>query len=352
MKDAPVLDLIIVGQGLAGSALAMRALKRRYQILVFDTPVENRSSAIAAGLVNPITGKNMVKTWLADEIFPSMLNYYTEIEQLTHRNFFHSRSLYRPFGSIAEQNEWMAKSAEDIYQPYISHLSTRSLYPGKANDTLGGITLKRTGYLDTRLYMEAVREFLKARGSYEESLFVSDKLQIQPDGIRYGDHRAKRIVFCQGVQNALNPWFNYLPIRSLKGEFLSVQCDWENDVILNRGVYMVPGLLEGEWRVGSTYDWSDQTTGITENARKELREKLEQLICLPYQIKGQDWGVRPTTPDRKPILGSHPKHDSLLIFNGFGTKGASLAPYFSEVLIRWIEGEGMIGKEADITRFN
>ncbi|HET9052701.1 MAG TPA: FAD-dependent oxidoreductase, partial [Cyclobacteriaceae bacterium] len=70
-----------------------------------------------------------------------------------------------------------------------------------------------------------------------------------------------------------------------------------------------------------------------------------------YSITGQQWGFRPTTPDRKPILGSHPQHKSLVIFNGLGTKGVSLAPYFSEVLFRWMENKGMINREADVTRF-
>jgi glycine oxidase len=348
----PAIDLIIVGQGLAGSALAMRALNRHYRIKVFDTPSENRSSRIAAGLVNPITGQNMIKTWMADDLFPSLFKFYREIEELTNRSFFHPRPIYRPFGNIAEQNEWMGKSSKAIYEPYMHGLSAAPVYPGQVKDPLGGITLKQAGYLDTRLYLNAVQEFLTMRGYFEGKAFSAEKLEIYDDGIGYENFRAKKIVFCQGVQNASNPWFKHLPVKSLKGEFLTVQCEWKNDVILNRGVYMVPGARDGEWRVGSTYDWNDRNPGVTDLARSELSEKLEQLICLPYQITGQDWGVRPTTPDRKPILGAHPNYNSVIIFNGFGTKGVSLAPYFSEVLIRWMENEGTIGKEADITRFN
>lgn len=349
---APAIDMIIVGQGLAGSALAMRALQRQYEIKVFDTPSENRSSTIAAGLINPITGKKMIKTWMADELFPSLFSFYPQIEQLTNCRFFYPRSMYRPFGSIAEQNEWMGKSVEPMYRSFISGLSVIPLYQGSVKEPFGGITLKRSGYLDTRTYLHAVRTFLAARGALEKRLFQPGKLEIHADGITYENLRARKIVFCQGAQNASNPWFQYLPIKSLKGELITVQSEWKNDVILNRGVFMVPGAQEGEWRVGSTYNWTDHSPGTTDSARKELSQKLDQLICLPYRVSGQDWGVRPTTPDRKPILGAHPKYNSLIIFNGLGTKGVSLAPYFSEVLIRWMENEGTIGKEADITRFN
>jgi glycine/D-amino acid oxidase-like deaminating enzyme len=131
-----------------------------------------------------------------------------------------------------------------------------------------------------------------------------------------------------------------------------MQCDWQTDVILNRGVYVVPGTQSGEWRVGATYNRGDHQPEITGEAREELTGKLEDLIRMPYSITGQQWGVRPTSPDRKPIIGAHPQNRSLIIFNGFGTKGVSLAPYFSEVLIRWMEKKGTINKEADVTRFN
>ncbi|HMF70273.1 MAG TPA: FAD-dependent oxidoreductase [Flavitalea sp.] len=348
---SPQIDLIIVGQGLAGSAVAMRALARDYKILVLDEPAGNRSSRMAAGLFNPFTGRKMVKTWLADEIFPSLYLYYSEVEDLTKKRFFYDIPIYRPFGNIKEQNEWMAKSADSDYQNYISGLSATSGFNGKVNDPFGGITLKQTGYLDTQTYLEAVREYLEVRGSYRVQIFDADKLEIGDNWVRYENLTARKVVFCQGVQNTSNHWFRDLPLISLKGEFLTVQSEWKKDVILNRGVYMVPSAHPDTWRVGATYNRKDHRPEITSWARNELTHKLEELIRMPYAVTGQQWGVRPTTPDQKPIIGAHPKYDSLIIFNGLGTKGVSLAPYFSEVLIRWLEKKGTINKEADVTRF-
>lgn len=352
MNSALEIDLLIIGQGLAGSAIAMRAISRGYKILVLDEPSENRSSLIAAGLFNPITGKKNVKTWLADEIFPSLHEYYREVERLTKRTFFHSMPVYKPFLSLQEQNEWMGKSVEASYRDYIAGLCSGHNFGGKVNDPFGGITLKQSGYLDTRGYLESVREFLRARSAFQAERFDSDKLAVDKDSVRYENILAKKVIFCQGVQNATNPWFKMFPVNSLKGEFLTVQCAWQKDVILNRGVYLVPGSSPVDWRSGSTYNWNDHSPEITTWARRELTKKLGDLIRMPYTITGQQWGVRPTSPDRKPIIGAHPQNRSLIIFNGFGTKGVSLAPYFSGVLIRWMEKKGTINKEADVTRFN
>lgn len=352
MNNATEVDFLIVGQGLAGSAIAMRAVARDYKILVLDEPLQNRSSLVAAGLFNPVTGRNMVKTWLADKIFPALFAYYTAVERQTKRKFFYSMPLYRPFGSIAEQNEWMGKSADVFYRNYISGIFAAGGFDGKVNDPYGGITLKQSGFLDTRSYLEAVRDYLEARAAFQTGFFDADKLEVGQTAVRYAGVRAKRIIFCQGYENGSNPWFKTFPLIPLKGEFLTVQSAWEKDVILNRGVYMVPGTRRGEWRVGATYNRNDQSPEITSGARGELTQKLEDLICMPYTITGQQWGIRPTTPDRKPVIGGHPRHKSLIIFNGFGTKGVSLAPYFSEILIRWMENKGTIDREADVTRFN
>jgi glycine/D-amino acid oxidase-like deaminating enzyme len=176
-------------------------------------------------------------------------------------------------------------------------------------------------------------------------------LEIREDSVSYKGMTAGKIVFCQGVANGSNPWFSSIPVNSLKGEFLTIQCHWENDVILNRGIYMVPGRDRHVWRVGATYNWNDHSPRPTDAARTELIQKLEGIFRIPYSIKDQQWGLRPTTPDRKPILGAHPLHPRLIIFNGLGTKGVSLAPYFSEVLFRWMENQGTIRKEADVSRF-
>lgn len=351
MKDAVEIDFLIVGQGLAGSALAMRALLRNHTVMVLDAPSQNHSSRVAAGLFNPVTGRNHVKTWLADEIFPFLFRFYREAERVTGAKFFYEMPLHRPFASAAEQNEWMARSTDDSYRNYIASLSTAGNADPAIEEPFGGVTFTQTGYVSTGPYLLAVRQYLERADAYREMTFVPEELVVEKGHVRLGNIRAKKIVFCQGAQNELNPWFRNVPVKPLKGEFITIQCRWRKNVILNRGVYMVPGEHPEEWRVGSTYNWDDRSLGPTPRAREEISQRLKLFFRLPFTVTGQKWGFRPSTPDRKPVLGGHPAYPPLVIFNGLGSKGVSLAPYFSEVLIRWLENEGMIHKEADVTRF-
>lgn len=351
MKNAADVDLLIIGQGLAGSAVAMRALAKNYRIMVLDQPAKNRSSTAAAGLFNPITGRKMVKTWLADELFPCLHQFYPEVERVTSSRFFYPMPIYRPFFSIEEQNEWMGKSTDTLFKNFTPRVSLTPQFGEKISDPFGGLTLSQSGYIDTRAYLSAVRDYLLARSSFQVATFDDRDLEIGVDGLRYGKLRARKVIFCQGVGNLSNRWFGMLPVKSLKGEYLTIQSQWVNDVILNRGIYMVPGPDLGAWRVGATYNWNDATAAISDWARAELTQKLNAVFRIPYTITGQQWGFRPTTSDRKPIIGVHPDHPSLIIFNGLGTKGVSLAPYFSEVLFRLLENKGTIEREADVTRF-
>jgi glycine/D-amino acid oxidase-like deaminating enzyme len=185
------------------------------------------------------------------------------------------------------------------------------------------------------------------QASLLEEFFDESALTFTSRGVEYGGYRASKIIFCQGVQSLAGKLFSWLPIRPLKGETLSIQTDHIISSIYNRGVYVVPGI----WKVGATYQANDLTPSVTDRARLELTEKLDELITFPYEITTQSWGMRPTTPDRKPILGPHPNHQEVVIFNGLGTKGVSLAPYFSGVLAAWLENKAPINKEVDIERY-
>ena len=355
MRNSVDVDLLIIGQGLAGSALAMTALSRGLRVFVVDEPAGNRSSVIAAGLFNPVTGRKMSKTWKADALFPYLHEFYSSVEQLTGRRFFFPMPIYRAFSGIEEQNEWMGRSVEPGYLPFVKSVVSSPSFEDRVNDQYGGLNLKQSGYLDTREYLVAVRDYLTERNSYAEARFGPEKLEVGESSGIYRDDKlavkAQRIVFCQGIGNSENPWFGNVPIRPLKGEFLTIQCEWENDVILNRGVYVVPDTRTGGWRVGATFTRGDHSHEPTSSARQELTRKLEDLIRIPYSVTGQQWGFRPTTPDRRPIVGAHSRHKILVIFNGLGTKGVSLAPYFSRELIQWIEGDGRICDEVDVSRF-
>ena len=231
--------------------MAIQLLKRGRKILVIDNPSTTASSRVAAGLFNPITGRKMVKSWLVDKLSPCLHQYYTEVEALTGRKFFYPMHVYRPFISIEEQNEWMAKSIESSFQPYIQNIFTSPSISG-VKDKHGGILLKQAGYINTIAYLDAARQLIEQSGTFVEAEIQDGEILPEKDCVRYNNFVAERLIVCTGARETR--WFRWLPLKPLKGETLHIQCDFREEVIINRGVYVVPSADSNECRIGATYD--------------------------------------------------------------------------------------------------
>ena len=343
------VDFLLIGQGLAGTALSHRILSKGKSLMIYDLPESNKSSRVAAGLYNPVTGKKMVRTWLADQLFPEIEPFYTDLENLLGAKFLMKRPIYRPFLSIEEQNEWMGHSGDPLLQPFFEKIYTRPLFEEVVNP-YGGILLKNAGYLDINTLLDSYAAYLLEKGCLRQEKWDENKLKFEDNGVVYEDIRASAIVYCNGLGAMESSFFNRLPFAPVKGEILDIAQEFHPDAIINRGVFRI-SLPNGLKRVGSTYSWHDLDTGPTERAKIELIEKLEKLVKIPQkEVIFHKYGIRPATKDRKPFLGKHPTQERVYIFNGFGAKGVSLVPYLSSKMIELlIEGKEP-QKEVNIMR--
>lgn len=342
------IDFLIIGQGLAGTAMAYRLEQEGQKVILFDQAEKNQSSRIAAGLFNPVTGKKMVKSWIAEKLFPELESFYTDLERLTQRQFFIRKSIYRPFLSIEEQNEWMGHSSDPVLDLFIEKIYTESQHD-EIRDPFGGVLLRHSGWLDIKTYLDSMKVHFADKVKSE--LFEEELLERDGEFWNYKGLRARGIVFCNGLEALKSDYFSFLPFAPVKGEILEIQQDFDPGWIINRGVFRVP-LENGVFRVGSTYTWHDLNLGPTESAKNELLSKLVNLVKIPVgEIKSHRHGIRPATKDRKPFLGKHPMEDGVYIFNGFGAKGVSLIPYFSAMMRDFILHQKPLDTEVDIKRY-
>jgi glycine/D-amino acid oxidase-like deaminating enzyme len=210
--------------------------------------------------------------------------------------------------------------------------------------------LNHSGYVDVKRWLGSAREALIDAGSYKDEPFVFDRLNVADSTIQYEGVEASAIIFCEGIHATKNPYFSWLPLKPLKGEVLEVELSERLKMIFNRGVYVVPAG-QSLFCVGATYENQNLSEEVTDAARAGLEERLRELIKIPYQVINQNWGIRPVVVDRKPLLGGHPDHKNVIIFNGLGTKGVSLAPYYATQLAKWLNEEVELDTEVNITRF-
>ncbi len=342
------IDFLLVGQGLAGTALAYRLKQEGKRIVIVDEPLANKSSRIAAGLYNPVTGRKMVKTWKADQLFPEIAPFYQQLEKLTGKFFFNEQPIYRPFLTVEEQNEWMGNSADPNFVPYLEKIVTGS-QSEHLKDRFGGVMLKNCGWLDINSLLDAMATYF-ADGLIVER-FEEERLVREDTHWRYGEIRAGALVYCNGLGAMASRYFGFLPFAPVKGEIMELRQDFCPGYIVNRGVFRIH-LGEGIHRVGSTYSQHDLEVGVTESGKEEILGRLGDLVNLPVEeIIAHKTGIRPATRDRKPFLGKHPTEQSVYIFDGFGAKGVSLIPYFSKLMCSYLLSNSAIEKDVDIARY-
>lgn len=344
-------DYIIIGQGIAGTVLAFTLLKEGKKVVVIDNPHSGSSSKVAAGIFNPVTGKRLVKTWQGDLIFPFLHHFYRQLEKVLDTSILHTKNIYRPFISIEEQNAWTAKTASPELIKYTHTDFDNTAYASGICNPYGGLEISQSGYVDVAAMLTAAKIYLQERQLLIESGFTYEDIKLQSKRVSWQGIEAKKILFCEGTFIQQNPYFNWLPFNNVKGELLTVRIEGLlSNNIINRGIFILP-VGNGLYKVGATYQWGELNREVTRQAREELEEKLASLIDLPFETVAQQAGIRPASLDRRPFIGLHPEFEALGIFNGLGTKGISLAPYYAQKFYEYLEASKELDKETHINRY-
>lgn len=314
--------------------------------MVIDKPELSSSSKVAAGIWNPVVFKRLTKSWLADEIVPVLLDFYTQSEKKLNCKFLDEKKIVKLFTEEQEVNLWK-KKAEGEMSVYLDPAIFTLNEPIKSE---AGFVL-RTGNIDTIKFIDAIRKYLKESGCFLEESFSHVNLTINENTVSYKDYKADSIIFCEGYLMRDNPYFNHIPLKPAKGDVLTIKCEGLSiDFILNKNMFIMP-LGNHLFKVGATYDWEDLTDTPSEKGKKELTDKLDKILPYGYEIIKHEAGVRPSTIDRRPVIGKSLIHPSLQIFNGFGTKAVMLVPYFAKQFVSYLNGESSLDKEVDCRRF-
>lgn len=346
------IDYLIVGQGVAGTLLAHFLSQSGQSILVVDEYRESAASQVAAGIINPITGRRYVKSWRIDDLLPFARRTYRELESLLGVPVFYERNIIRTLFNKGEENDWLARTAEPGYGPYMLDRAELGEYALKTTLAYGYGELSQSGQADLPALTRAYRAKLMETGQLLSEPFDFGALEIGEGELAYKGLSARNLVFCEGHRGAGNPYFGYLPFGGAKGEVLLVRIPGANfEKILKHRVFIVPMAEAGLYWIGATYGWSFADEAPTPEGRAYLEERLQDLLGLPFEVVAHQAAVRPTVKDRRPFLGRHPQFPQLSIFNGLGTKGASLGPYWAKHLAEHLMDGAPLEGSVDIGRF-
>jgi glycine/D-amino acid oxidase-like deaminating enzyme len=346
MEDTEVL---IVGQGLAGTWMSWWLHKAGISFKLIDQPNPAGASLRAAGLINPVTGRRLVTTWMIDELMPFASNAYQEIGKFLGDSFIDETSVIDFFPSIQMLQAFQKRYEED--HAYLLPGEDREKYAHWFQYELGWGSIQPCWLVNVDKLLAAWRGWLNKSGVFIESVFDISNLRQNPKGPEYSGIQARYIVFCDGISSAQSPYFEKLPFALNKGEGLLVEIKGlSGKHVYKKGMSLVP-YKENIFWLGASYEWIFADDQPSQIFKKNAETWLQHFVKLPYCILEHFAAIRPATLERRPFVGFHPLHPQIGILNGMGTKGCSLAPYFAKQLVDQITGKGTIDPLADIKRF-
>ncbi|HVF97362.1 MAG TPA: FAD-binding oxidoreductase [Flavisolibacter sp.] len=344
-------DVLIVGQGISGTMLSWWLQKEGKSFLVIDNGAENSSSRIAAGIINPVTGRRYAISWLAETLLEFAQSTYKEFSLHLQAVLFYQRNIIDFYPTPQMRNTFLERITEN--DSFLHTYPDQNRFNDYFNFDFGCGEIGPAFTVNLSLLLKLWRQKLCEAELLLQEEFVSAELVVKDDNIQYRNITAQKIIFCDGIAAASNPWFERLPFAANKGEALIIEClGLPTDHVFKRGLLLAPTQYPERFWVGSNYQWDFVDDKPSETFYNKTKALLDGWMKLPYTIVQHLAGVRPATVERRPFVGFHPVHTPVGILNGMGTKGTSLAPFFAHQLVQNIVHGLPIMAEADVRRFS
>lgn len=342
------VDYIVVGLGIAGISFCEQLERANKTFIVIDGG-EKGATFKSGGILNPTILKRFTAAWNASIFYPVAAEFYQEISNKLQIEILQETPILRILNNPEEQNNWAVASEKvslrDYLQPQLIKNSNLHISaPFGFGKVIGTSKIQKDKLLNS------YRNYLNLKGCLLEEKLEYGQLQIESQNVVYKEISSKKIVFCDGAGALKNPFFPKEAIIPNKGEYLVISApDLKLDEMLKGPFYIIP-LGDDQYRVGATYVRQETSIVPTLDARDEIQSKLKRMISCSFEVLDQTAGVRPTTRDRKPLLGSLENNSSLVFFNGLGSHGFLMAPYLSKLLYENLEKGPSIPSEMDIKR--
>lgn len=337
---------------MAGTILANTLLNAGKSIKVIDNNHNSAATKAAAGLINPITGRYFAKSWNIENLLPIAEDCYRDLEKQLQAQYYTSVNIYRALFTIEDANNWSLRVQDERYEQFASNGEEKCNLYKLTNPTESLALIQRGARVAISKLIQDYKQFLTQKNQLLSETFDFSKLQISTDQVIYKSVQAKGIIFSEGYRLTENPYFKYLPIAPAKGEslILRTKCKWDKSKVLKHQQYLVP-ISENQLWSGGGFKWKFEDEAPTQDYFDKQSEALRNFVKFDYEIANHLAGVRPCMKDRKPVIGQHPKYNTLFVFNGMGTKGTSLAPWCAKQFVDFLLYNKTISPEVNCERF-
>jgi glycine oxidase len=327
------VDVIVVGGGVIGTAIAWRAALGGRSVTLIDPGTDDKASLVAAGMLGPVSESVFGEQDLlalnlhAIDRFPA---FNAELEAASGQ-----RTGLRTEGTLAVAYDNGDLAALDRLTEFrhsiglkaerLDARACRRLEPFLAPSTRGGVLAAGDLSIDNRRYLAALRAAAAGAGVRTVIGQVTDVaaglVRFRPDPSDAGDTGetvelpAAHVVVAAGwgtgrIEGVPDPIRK--AIRPVKGQILRLRHPGNlphiishtvRAIVQGRDIYLVP-RADGELVVGATQEERDDRDITAGAVHDLLRDAMTAVPAISELILAEaSAGRRPGTSDNGPILG-------------------------------------------------
>ncbi len=348
-------DVAIVGAGLIGLAVAFELAQRGAAVRVFDTAEPARAASWAgAGMLAPYTER------IADEVLlalcaDSLAAYPAFVERVRDAG---GVEVELSLGGIVNAAFDEAKldalrdHARDLERRGIAHdlldrSATLAAQPALGRHVLGALSIRGEGYVDNRQLGRALVAACEAAGvsivrDARSVALECDERRVLGVRSERGFSPATTVVVAAGAWSGAIPGLPDAcapPVTPVKGQMLALAIPrgFVRRTTWVPGAYLVP-REDGRLLIGATAEHVGFDERVTaEGVRRLLDAALAAAPSLGDFGICETWaGLRPGSPDERPILGATAR-DGLVLATGHYRNGILLAPITAQVIADFVE---------------
>ncbi len=312
-------DVTILGAGLAGCCLAWQLKARGAAVRLVSERRSGEASRVAAGLVNPVTGKNYQPSWRIAEFLPESTAFFERAGREIGTTLWFPHPVVR----LVAEKEW-PKVARKLERPDVARWVER--VEEDADGWRARVILKGGGRVDARAFCEATEKKWGAEG---------------------GERGGGRVVRCGGAFDLMDRKLG--EHRCAKGEILTLRIPEADGsrILVGGGGWLVP-VGDGLFKAGATYEWDELDGTPTAAGRARVEGILKALGIRGFEVVAHEAGVRPIIRRSMPLIG---ETGGEVVFNGLGSKGSLYAPGVARRLAEWLVDGAEIEEELEVGRW-
>jgi glycine oxidase len=357
-------EVVVVGAGVVGLAIAWRARRRGLATLVVERARAGAgASGVAAGMLAPVTEADFGEERLLALNLAGLERWPAFAAELAERSGHDTG--YRRSGALA-----VAADRDDLGElrrlaelqhglgldsRWLPGRACRGLEPALSPHVSGGIEAPDEGHVDPAATVEALRAAFLAEGGELLEQTAVEALELEHGGARLGGVvlsggrrvGAERVVVAAGAWSAELPGLpagTLPPVRPVKGQILTLRRPGDQPPLAQRLIrtprcYIVP-RVDGRVIVGATTEERGFDLRVTAEGVFRLLEAAREALpgIDDLELESARAGLRPATPDNVPAVGPG-SVEGVVGATGHGRNGVLLAPLTAEAVVALLCGE-------------